>query len=240
MLMQPAHRYFPEFRVTAFRDDANMAKFYLIPDYLQIRRDFKGNPVFLLVKYAFDDQDRAANPNLPRGGGYMVFDVEMSVREADYKQIVAQLQKDVDDMWNQLKALADSAGKSVQGARLRSWHALPGLNTSVSLGVDDVLLGLGEDGHTASLFPGHDWGAVPGAPDALAVFDAPKPPPERVSLSAARLSRARQAVFLVSGAAKRQAVTLWRAGADLPARAIAPAAGVDILLEADLLSPLRQ
>lgn len=100
---------------------------------------------------------------------------------------------------------------------------------------DLVLLGLGEDGHTASLFPGHDWGCAPGSPDALAVFDAPKPPPERVTLSAARLSRARQVLFLVEGEGKRQAVADWRAGADIPARAVTPAAGVDVLVTSTLL-----
>ena len=103
---------------------------------------------------------------------------------------------------------------------------------------DLVLLGLGEDGHTASLFPGHEWGAQHGAPDALAVFDAPKPPPERVSLSAARLSRARQVNFLVTGESKHRAVSDWRAGKDIPARAITPTAGVDVLLESALLVPL--
>ena len=103
---------------------------------------------------------------------------------------------------------------------------------------DLVLLGLGEDGHTASLFPDHEWGAAPGSPDTLAVFDAPKPPPQRVSLSAARLSRARQVIFLVSGASKRRAVAEWRAGKDIPARAIKPAAGVDVLVESVLLVPL--
>jgi 6-phosphogluconolactonase len=103
---------------------------------------------------------------------------------------------------------------------------------------DLVLLGLGEDGHTASLFPGHDWGTAPGSADALAVFDAPKPPPQRVSLSAARLSRARRVIFLVSGESKRWAVEAWRAGKDIPARAIRPAAGVDVLVESALLSPL--
>ncbi len=93
---------------------------------------------------------------------------------------------------------------------------------------DLVLLGLGEDGHTASLFPGHDWGDAPGAPDALAVLDAPKPPPERVSLSAARLSRAREVLFLVAGEAKRAALARWRAGEPISARAIRPAAGVDV------------
>jgi 6-phosphogluconolactonase len=131
-------------------------------------------------------------------------------------------------------------------------HAIPG-----ELGVDEaaqqystvlravgdfdlVLLGIGEDGHTASLFPGHDWGAAPGSPDTLAVFDAPKPPPQRVSLSAARLSRARQVIFLVSGESKRKAVEAWRAGKDIPAQAIRPAAGVDVLVESVLLEPLTQ
>lgn len=100
---------------------------------------------------------------------------------------------------------------------------------------DLVLLGLGEDGHTASLFPHRDWGAATDAPDVLAVFDAPKPPPQRVSLSAARLSRAREVLFLVAGDAKREAVARWRAREPLPAGAIRPSAGVDVLVESALL-----
>ena len=100
---------------------------------------------------------------------------------------------------------------------------------------DLVLLGLGEDGHTASLFPGRDWGIAADAPDALPVFDAPKPPPHRVSLSATRLSRTREALFLVAGEGKRGAVAKWRAGAEMPARAIQPETGVDVLVESVLL-----
>jgi 6-phosphogluconolactonase len=105
---------------------------------------------------------------------------------------------------------------------------------------DLVLLGLGEDGHTASLFPGDEWGTAPGSPDTLAVFDAPKPPSQRVTLSAARPSRARQAMFLVSGEAKHRAIFDWRAGKNIPARAITPVAGVDVLVESALLLPLKE
>ncbi|MDD5180768.1 MAG: 6-phosphogluconolactonase [Gallionellaceae bacterium] len=108
--------------------------------------------------------------------------------------------------------------------------------TLAGIGLFDlVLLGLGEDGHTASLFPGHDLGNTPGAPAAIAVPDAPKPPPQRVSLSAQRLSAARQVMFLVTDAAKQQAINDWRKGVNIPAAAIAPVSGVDIYLENGLL-----
>ena len=47
----------------------------------------------------------------------------------------------------------------------------------------------------------------------------------------------RLVVFLVGGESKRRAVHEWRAGNAVPARAILPAAGVDVLLEAGLLLP---
>ncbi|MBS4096100.1 MAG: 6-phosphogluconolactonase [Sulfuricella sp.] len=96
---------------------------------------------------------------------------------------------------------------------------------------DLVLLGLGEDGHTASLFPGHQWGIEKDAPAVLAVHRAPKPPPERISLSAWRLSGARRVVFMVTGIGKREAVARWRAGEALPVTAICPANGGELLVE---------
>ncbi|MGH8671498.1 MAG: 6-phosphogluconolactonase [Burkholderiales bacterium] len=96
---------------------------------------------------------------------------------------------------------------------------------------DLVLLGLGEDGHTASLFPGHEWGVEADAPAAIAVTHASKSPGNRVSLSAARLSRARQVLFFVAGASKSAAVKSWRSGGELSARAICPPGGVEVLAD---------
>jgi 6-phosphogluconolactonase len=92
---------------------------------------------------------------------------------------------------------------------------------------DLVLLGLGEDGHTASLFPGDETGFAVDAPDAVPVFAAPKPPPLRVSLSARRLASGRHVYFLVAGADKAEALARWRVGASIPAARIRPQDGVD-------------
>ena len=102
---------------------------------------------------------------------------------------------------------------------------------------DLVLLGLGQDGHTASLFPDHEWGTSPESPDALAVLEAPKPPPERVTLSARRLSRTRCVLFLICGTDKRPALERWRQGANIPAAAVQPPAGPDLLIDADAFPP---
>jgi len=81
---------------------------------------------------------------------------------------------------------------------------------------DLVLLGMGEDGHTASLFPGRVWTGA----GALAVHDAPKPPPDRVSLSAGRLSASQAVWFVVTGAGKREALRRWEDGEALPVAAV--------------------
>lgn len=101
-----------------------------------------------------------------------------------------------------------------------------------ALPFDLVLLGMGEDGHTASLFPGQ---AV--ADDALVVpvRGAPKPPPERVSLTPRALGDCRRMLILVTGAGKRDALSAWRAGADLPVARAAAAGGALVLADRSAL-----
>jgi 6-phosphogluconolactonase len=93
---------------------------------------------------------------------------------------------------------------------------------------DLVLLGMGEDGHIASLFPGQPRDTTSMA---LAVYDAPKPPAQRVSLGEAALNDACQIILLVSGIAKHAAIARWKAGEDLPVSRIHGRNGLEVYLD---------
>ena len=97
---------------------------------------------------------------------------------------------------------------------------------------DLVLLGLGEDGHTASLFPGNNWGVGMKSDAALAVYNSPKLPKERITLSVHRFNTAEQVIFLVTGLSKQNAIADWFGGKLLPAASITPVNGVDVFMEA--------
>lgn len=90
---------------------------------------------------------------------------------------------------------------------------------------DLVLLGVGPDGHVASLFPGFSQLEKLEA-IALPVTDSPKPPPARITLTFSALNRTREVWFLVSGAGKADAVA--RALADEGTVTETPARGITV------------
>ncbi|SDK14767.1 6-phosphogluconolactonase [Methylophilus rhizosphaerae] len=90
---------------------------------------------------------------------------------------------------------------------------------------DLVILGLGEDGHTASLFPGQ---VVDNSADAVPVYNSPKPPADRITISQQRLNNTHEVMFLVTGAGKQEAVDHWRNGVAIPATLIQSPNGVDV------------
>jgi 6-phosphogluconolactonase len=90
---------------------------------------------------------------------------------------------------------------------------------------DIIHLGMGEDGHTASLFPG--------SPELLEtealvahVRNAPKPPPERLTLTLPVINAARAVLVMVQGASKKDALArVLRRDPALPASLVAPPEG---------------
>ncbi|MGH7975593.1 MAG: 6-phosphogluconolactonase [Limisphaerales bacterium] len=71
--------------------------------------------------------------------------------------------------------------------------------------LDLIFLGMGEDGHVASLFPGKTEGTNP-KEIFCAVENSPKPPPNRISLSYAAIAAAKNVWVLISGAEKEAAL----------------------------------
>jgi len=95
--------------------------------------------------------------------------------------------------------------------------------------LDLVLLGMGGDGHTASLFPHYPELHTPDDQLVVAVANAPKPPPQRISLTTTAINRAAHVLFLVTGAEKAtmlQAVLEGPAEPErLPAQLVRPMHG---------------
>jgi 6-phosphogluconolactonase len=99
----------------------------------------------------------------------------------------------------------DSTSAAVKIAELELCRIAP-QNKNGQPVLDLVLLGMGEDGHVASLFPTAGPEVLNCAVPFLAVENSPKPPPRRISLSYPAIAAARQVWVLVSGAGKADAL----------------------------------
>ncbi len=90
---------------------------------------------------------------------------------------------------------------------------------------DAVILGMGEDGHIASLIPGSPVMAHAMDPDGqILIAESPQgfgsPPVARITLTLSALLQSRAIFLLITGEAKRQVIAQSNAGADFPVRAI--------------------
>lgn len=104
-----------------------------------------------------------------------------------------------------------------------------GISSYLPFGI--TILGLGEDGHTASLFPGDPALGISSL--IIKVNNSPKPPKERVSLSIEALNRSKKILFCVTGAAKREALRSLMNGSDIPASRLDPECRVTVFADHD-------
>ncbi|GIJ47419.1 6-phosphogluconolactonase [Virgisporangium aliadipatigenens] len=102
---------------------------------------------------------------------------------------------------------------------------------------DVVLLGVGEDGHVASLFPGHPEVDITDL-TVSAVRDSPKPPPTRITLTLPVLTSAREVWLVAAGAGKAEAVASALSDGPVPAARVRGAERTLWLLDAAAASRL--
>src|SRR5690606_28356785 len=102
------------------------------------------------------------------------------------------------------------------------------------LPLDLVLLGMGDDGHTASLFPGTP--ALGERERRVVAGRAPSPPRDRITLTFRALAEAREAMFLITGESKAELVArvvrdLGEPAAEVVAARVSPRHGVTLHLD---------
>lgn len=138
------------------------------------------------------------------------------------------------------------SAKQAADAYSKELQAVFGVPSSSTPEFDLVLLGMGPDGHTASLFPGH---ALLDVSDCWVahIEDSPKPPPKRITLTLPVINAARQVFFVCTGAAKapKLAVALGVAEGSVPAGLVKPTNGevvwfVDDAASADYRAALER
>ena len=155
--------------------------------------------------------------------------VPLSSPESNYGVANRFLFRHVGIPREQIHAVDDTLGASESAKEYTSiLKKVFGPGTGRLPAFDLILLGIGEDGHTASLFPNHPllketqrWVGP--------VFNAPKPPPERITLTLPIINNARHVFFVAAGEGKQSILAkVFRPGLHrprLPAELVSPSAG---------------
>ena len=142
--------------------------------------------------------------------------------------------------------LAPAQAAMMYEARMRALGAeiLPKSPSDPTLPrVDLVLLGIGPDGHVASLFPNHPLtSATEGW--VLAITDSPKPPPERITLSLPLINAASEVAIVAAGKSKAEVIQrlleVQSLPGALPAQLVRPADGkLTVFLDRESAADLR-
>ena len=120
-----------------------------------------------------------------------------------------------------IAAEAPDGAERYEALLLREFKSAPGELPRFDL----IFLGIGPDGHTASLFPGHS-ALAEAERIVIRIDDSPKPPPERVTFTLPLLNAARTVAFLAEGSDKRDACSRARRGdPSIPAGRVRPSEG---------------
>ena len=131
----------------------------------------------------------------------------------------------VDKLFSQLS-------QSLKSQVLKNFHSIPAelgpekgaeifYKLIKSIGnFDIVILGMGEDGHTASLFPQNE--ALTDLRCVVPVYHAPKPPAERITIGLSWLTQAAECVVITTGNSKYEALQLVQQGIELPIALVKP------------------
>ncbi len=115
---------------------------------------------------------------------------------------------------SRLRPASDEAAEAAATRYEAALESLPKTDNGLPC-FDLVWLGVGQDGHTLSLFPNHE-SLFPSSSLVIPVHDSPKPPRDRISLSLRALQSTKHAVILACGADKQAAVQAARSGSQLP------------------------
>ncbi|CAN7524154.1 6-phosphogluconolactonase [Phenylobacterium sp. LjRoot225] len=160
-----------------------------------------------------------------------VFDQLRQAPEIDWARVVVTLSDErcvgEDDPASNARAVRERllVGEGTKAHFLPLWPEPDPAALAVLLPFDAVMLGMGEDGHIASLIPGDPGlaAAMDPASSALTVSvpaGLGKPPLPRISLTLSALLQARAVFLLVAGEAKREIIARAQLGADLPVAAL--------------------